>query len=405
MALVDIPRRGYLTVMAKLLKYSVRVVIVAGIVALGVVAARHYAKPEPIAVVLAPVERGEVQATVSNTRAGTVKACRRAHLSPATGGQVAGLSVREGDKVEMGQILMVIWNDDLKARVQLAASEELAAGARIQEACLTAEVAKREGERQQRLASQKLVSEEIVDRATTEAKAREAGCQAARAAREVARASTDAARADLARTVLKAPFDGVVAEVNAELGEYVTPSPPGIPTPPAVDLIDSRCLYVVAPIDEVDAPAIRTGMQACVSLDAFPERRCHAKVRRIAPYVLDVEKQARTVEVEVEFASKEDSAGLLPGYTADVEVILENRDNVLRVPTEAVLEDSKVLIYRQIDGKLEARKFQSGVSNWRYTEVLSGIEEGERIVISVDREGVEAGVEVTPESADAAPGG
>jgi len=391
--------------MAKFLKYSLRVVVVAGIIVLGVFAARHFMKVEPIAVVLAPVERGEVQATVSNTRAGTVKACRRARLSPATGGQVAQLSVREGDEVQYGQILMVIWNQDLKARVQLAASEELATSAKVQEACLEAEVALRDAERQQRLSSRKLVSEEVVDRATTQAKAREAGCQAARAARAVSGASTDAAKADLARTVLKAPFDGTVAEVNAELGEYVTPSPPGIPTPPAVDLIDNRCLYVVAPIDEVDAPAIRTGMPACVSLDAFPEQRCSTRVRRIAPYVLDVEKQARTVEIEVEFANQEDSIGLLPGYTADVEVILERRENVLRVPTETVLEDSRVLVYRDSDGTLESRQFKRGVSNWRYTEVLSGLEEGERIVMSVDREGVEAGAKVTTESADAAPGG
>ncbi len=391
--------------MAKILKYGLRTVIVVAIIVLGVLGARNFMKPEPVAVVLAPVERGEVQATVSNTRAGTVKACRRARLAPATGGPVARLSVREGDEVESGQTLMVIWNKDLEARVQLAASEELAASARVQEACLNAEVAMREAERQQRLSSRKLVSEEVVDRATTEAKARQAGCQAAGAAREVSRASTAVARANLARTVLTAPFDGVVAEVNAELGEYVTPSPPGIPTPPAVDLIDSRCLYVAAPIDEVDAPAIRTGMLACVSLDAFPERRCRATVRRIAPYVLDVEKQARTVEVEVELASREDSAGLLPGYTADVEIILERRDNVLRVPTQTVLEDSRVLVYRDSDGTLESRRFESGVSNWRYTEVLSGLEEGERIVVSVDREGVEAGAEVTPESADATPGG
>ena len=391
--------------MAKVLKYILRTGVVAGVVVLGVFAARYFMQQEPIAVVLAPVERGEVQATVSNTRAGTVRACRRARLSPATGGQVAQLSVKEGDEVQRGQVLMVIWNQDLKARVHLAASEELAADARVQEACLNAEVALRDAERQQRLSSRSLVSEEIVDRATTQAKAREAGCRAARAARTVSGASTDAARADLARTGLKAPFDGTVAEVNAELGEYVTPSPPGIPTPPAVDLIDNRCLYVVAPIDEVDAPAMRTGMPACVSLDAFPEQRCSARVRRIAPYVLDIEKQARTVEIEVEFANKEDSAGMLPGYTADVEVILERRDNVLRVPTETVLEDSRVLVYRDSDGILESRHFERGVSNWRYTEVLSGLEEGERIVISIDREGVEAGAKATPVSADAAPGG
>lgn len=391
--------------MAKRLKYLLRTVVIVAIVAAAVVGVRYFTRPPPVAVVVAPVERGEVQATVSNTRAGTIKACRRAHLAPATGGQVARLSVREGDVVDQGQILMVIWNEDLEARVQLAASEELAASARVQEACLNAEVAEREAERQQRLAAQKLVSEEIVDRATTEAKARAAACQAARAAREVARASTDAARANLARTILTAPFDGVVAEVNAELGEYVTPSPPGIPTPPAVDLIDSRCLYVAAPIDEVDAPEIRTGMPACVSLDAFPDRRCNARVRRIAPYVLDVEKQARTVEVEVEFFSETDSKGLLPGYTADVEVIVEQRDGVLRVPTETVLEDSRVLVYREIDGTLESRQFRPGIANWRYTEVLSGLAEGERVVVSVDREGVEAGAQVIIETSDKAPGG
>ena len=390
--------------MAKFLRITLRLLVVLAVVAGVVLAVRHFTRPPPVAVVVAPVERGEVQATVSNTRAGTVRACRRAHLAPATGGQVARLSVREGDEVDAGQILMVIWNEDLEARVQLAASEELAASARVQEACLNADVAKREADRQQRLASRKLVSEEVVDRATTEAKAREAACQAARAAREVARASTSAARADLARTVLTAPFAGVVAEVNAELGEYVTPSPPGIPTPPAVDLIDSRCLYVTAPIDEVDAPEIRTGMPACVSLDAFPDRRCRARVRRIAPYVLDVEKQARTVEVEVEFEAEAEGTGLLPGYTADVEVIIESRDNVLRVPTETVLEDSQVLVYRESDGTLELRKFESGVSNWRYTEVRSGLEEGERVVVSVDREGVEAGAQVVVESANPASG-
>jgi len=389
--------------MAKSAKIVIRIIVVLIIAAAVVLGVRHFTAGEPISVVLASVERGEVQATVSNTRAGTVEACRRSRLAPATGGQVAELAVREGDRVDQGQTLMVIWNDDLEARVKLAESEELTASARIEEACLNAQVAEREAARQQRLAAQKLVAEEVVDRATTEAKAREAGCQAARAAREVARASTTAARADLARTVLKAPFAGIVAEVNAELGEFVTPSPPGIPTPPAVDLIDYRCLYVTAPIDEVDAPAIRTGMPACVSLDAFPEQRCGARVRRIAPYVLDVEKQARTVEVEVEFADAAQGEGLLPGYTADVEIVLEKRDGVLRVPTETVLEDSSVLVYRDSDGSLESRRFESGLSNWRYTEVLSGLEEGERVVVSVDREGVEAGAAVMPEPAGAPP--
>ena len=206
----------------------------------------------------------------------------------------------------------------------------------------------------------------------------------------------------MALTLLEAPFDGVVAEVNAELGEYVTPSPPGIATLPAVDLIDDRCLYVAAPIDEVDAPRIRTGMLACVSLDAFTGQWCDAEVRRIAPYVLDREKQARTVEVEVEIGAVDDDTRLLPGYTADVEIVVQARNDVLRVPTEAILEGYRVLVYGEADGVLELRAFEPGIANWRHTQVTSGLELGDRIVYSIDREGVESGARVTPEPADPA---
>ena len=106
----------------------------------------------------------------------------------------------------------------------------------------------------------------------------------------VSEAQRDIATARLERTLLRAPFDGVIAEINGELGEFVTPSPVGVPTPPTVDLIDSTCLYISAPIDEVDAPAVKTGQQALISMDAFPGRRFPGFVRRVAPYVLDVEK-------------------------------------------------------------------------------------------------------------------
>lgn len=348
--------------------------------------------------VLAEVHPGPVESTVANTRAGTVKACRRSWLAPATGGQVSALPVKEGDRVSAGSLLMAIWNEDLKAKAKLVESEVTAASARAQEACLNAEVAEREAARLSRLKRQNLVSEEQVDRATTEAKARSAACAAARAAVEVAQARLAAARAELEKTTLKAPFDGIVAEVTAEIGEFVTPSPPGIPTPPAIDLIDDRCLYVTAPIDEVDAPAVQAGMPACVSLDAFPNRICNGKVQRIAPYVLDREKQARTVEVEIEFSDTRDTERLLPGYSADVEIVLARKSGVLRVPTEAILAGDRVLIFNMAKQQLEERRFEPGLSNWQYTEVSSGLNQGERVVVSIDREGVHSGAFAIPET-------
>jgi len=114
-------------------------------------------------------------------------------------------------------------------------------------------------------------------------------------------------------------------------------------------------------------------------------------VRRVADYVLDVEKQARTVDVEVAFSNPQDLKRLLAGYSADVEIILGTRPDTLRVPTEAVLEDTRVYVFLPEDGRLEARKVRTGMSNWDYTEVLSGLESGEQVVTSVDRAGVEAG--------------
>ncbi|MGH8547575.1 MAG: efflux RND transporter periplasmic adaptor subunit [Methylococcales bacterium] len=358
----------------------------------------YYTRPEPIEVRLHTVETGTVKSTVSNTRVGTVKACRRAYLAPATGGQVAELAVQEGSGVRRGQILMTVWNQDLRAQIDLARADATAGLARAEEICAIAAGARREADRLLKLRQHsEIVSEEIVDTRVTESESRAAACRAAKAAIAVNEARIEAAEAVLERTLVKAPFDGVVAEVNVELGEFVTPSPPGIPTLPAIDLLDFGCLYISAPIDEVDAPAIKTGMPACVSLDAFAEKRCSGRVRRIAPYVQDKEKQARTVEVEVQIENPEELKGLLPGYSADIEILLDIKENTLRIPTETILEGNRVLIYR--DGEpLSERRFESGRSNWDYTEVLSGIEAGETVVVSIGKEGVKDGADVVPES-------
>ena len=114
-------------------------------------------------------------------------------------------------------------------------------------------------------------------------------------------------------------------------------------------------------------------------------------VKRIAPYVLEVEKQARTVDVEVDFICQQDCENMLPGYSADIEVILDEQDNVLRIPTEAILEGNKVLVFTA-DNLLQQREIKTGLSNWEWTQVVEGLSEGEEVVVSVEREGVEDGV-------------
>jgi HlyD family secretion protein len=353
-------------------------------------------RPAPVTVTLATVERGPVAATVANTRAGTVDACRRAGLSPALGGKIANLPVTDGSAVEEGQLLLELWNDDMKAELTLAERDAHAAVSRSREACVIAGVAKRDAERLMKLQEDGLAAEEAVDQATGRAESTAAACTAAEDAARVTAARVDVINAQIERTQLRAPFAGTIAEINGELGEFVTPSPVGIPTPPTVDLIDSTCLYISAPIDEVDAPSIREGMPARISLDAFPDRDFPGHVRRIAPYVLDLEKQARTVEIEAEIDAP-DKTGLLPGYSADVEVILDRRDDVLRVPTSVVDDEGYVFVFDPDTSRITQRTIVAGVSNWEFTEVTEGLREGDRVVSSIDRDGVVDGATVTAE--------
>jgi HlyD family secretion protein len=341
------------------------------------------------------VERGAVEKIVANTRAGTVKACRRARLAPSIGGQISTLKVREGDRVKAGELLLELWNLDLKAQVTLTEREAEAAKARARATCLNADNAQREADRQVKLSKRRLASEETLDRAITGAQAGRADCEAAEATARVHAARLGVTRANLEKTRLTAPFSGVVAEISGELNEYVTPSPPGIPTPPAVDLIDDACYYISAPIDEVDAPDVRLGAEARVSLDAFGERSFPGTVRRVAPYVLDLEKQARTVEVEVEIAQGPEDAPLLAGYSADVEIVVERRTEVLRVPTAAVRSEGGVLVLHPETGLLQEREVETGLSNWEQTEIRSGLDAGEQVILSLDRNGVENGALAT----------
>lgn len=348
-------------------------------------------RPKPIPVVVKEVSSGQVESTLANTRAGTVEACLRTKLSTIIGGRIEYLGVKEGDRVKKGQLLLKLWNDDQQAQAVLAQTQITLAGKRVEEACIAAANAEKEARRQSELREKGFVSSSKEEAARTDAEVRRASCNTAKADVAQAEAKFRATRVEQGRVALYAPFDGTVAKIVGELGEYSTPSPPGVPTPPAIDLIDDSCLYVKAPMDEVDAPKIAAGQPVRVTLDALPGKVLPGKVRRVAPYVSAVEKQARTVDIEVDFDAPEAAGKLLVGYSADVEIILAGRQNVLRIPTAAIQEGGKVLVFNAESGKLEERRIKAGLANWENTEVLEGLSAGERIVTSLERPGVKAG--------------
>jgi len=372
-----------------------RLLIVVAVVAIVALIVWRATRPDPVPVRTGKIDRGRVERTISNTRAGTVAACRRARLAPPTGGAIAALPVREGDRVRAGQVLLELWNEESASQARMAEEQLRSVVLRAEEVCVNTETAAREAERARKLHRDGLLPDDQLDRTLSSATTLRAACNAARADVQQGRARVAGARATLTRTVLRAPFAGVVAKITGEVGEFTTPSPPGIPMPPAVDLIDDSCLYVSAPIDEVDVAHVRAGQLSYITIDALPGQRFAGRVRRVAPYVLDLEKQARTVNVEVEFVNGGDVKTLLAGYSADVEIVLDVRENAVRVPTQALLEGNRVLVLN--DGILHERHLRTGLANWQYTEVLSGAHAGDAIVMSVERKGVVPGARVVLE--------
>ncbi len=344
-------------------------------------------KDEAISVSLATVSRGTVDLTVSNTRAGSIKACQRSRLSLPIGGQIAELFVSEGDHVKQNQVLIRLWNKDQQARLADAKSRLVMARLAVEESCRLAELNKREHARMQSLAEQKLVSAERLDASSTQVSISAASCSKAQASVTSFVANRQLQAAILEKTELTAPFSGVIAEINGEVGEYITPSPSGVATPPAVDLIADNCLYVSAPVDEVEAAQIKIGMAVTVTLDAYRNESFAAKITRIAPYVKELEKQARTVDVELELLNKAPEKKFLIGYSADIDVIIQQHKNTLRLPTETVIDGNTVLLYQPSTKTLVRKEFIPGISNWRFTEVKEGLSEGDKVLLSLDQEG------------------
>jgi len=198
--------------------------------------------------------------------------------------------------------------------------------------------------------------------------------------------------------------------VSLERGEWITPSPPGIPMPAVLDILDPDSIYVSAPLDEVDRGKVALGLPVRITMDAYGGKAFAGTVSRIAPYISDVAEQSRTFETEATFDDGAFARTLPPGASADIEVILRGKADVLRIPAYALLEGKRVLVLADDcppapgvvgalarllpaggGGCLVSREVRVGLKNWEFAEVLEGLREGERIVVSLDRAEVKEG--------------
>ncbi len=191
---------------------------------------------------------------------------------------------------------------------------------------------------------------------------------------DIARANLDAAKLNLERAVIVAPFDGVVADITITEGKDLSTATFATP---AISLVDTREIELRGSFDEIDIAMVQPGQEANILLDALPDEEVKGEVAFIS---LVGTTQAGVVFYDTTITLENPIEELRDGMTATAEVIIERRDDVLFIPNRAIRgtwENPTVLVL--VDEQVEEREITLGLTDGINTEVLSGLEEGETV--------------------------
>lgn len=345
-------------------------------------------RKEPVPVRVVAIARGKVEESVTSTKAGSVRSRRMADLGVDASGVVMKLNVREGAAVKAEDVLLSVDRREPEAALAAAEKELAASEAVHEEARARQKDAVRERARVESLRQSESVSQSEIDAAATAVAVAEASVAAAAARIEARKADVERARVVVKKCDLAAPFDGVISERLVEEGEWVSPGRV------VLRLFDPARLYVRAELDEVDIAELKPGLKVRVELDPWKGRKLTGAVVRVSPVVSELEEENRTVEIEAELTGGLEGLELKPGTSADVEVILREADDRLRVPAQALIEGNRVLV-AGADGKAHATELKIGLRNWEFAEVTAGLKEGDRVIVSLESEKLVDGVDIT----------
>jgi HlyD family secretion protein len=349
----------------------------------------------PIEVSVVRVERGEVREMISGAASGEVKPARRVTVRAELAGTVAKVLKKKGERVESGELIVAFSSDELDARLLQADANVEAAEVAVKVAEQRAKVSERALDRAKKLRATEAISEVELDRAQTERDVAGHGVETAAAAKKQAVAAKRLAEVSKKRTLVHAPFDGVLQDVFAELGVQVAPAQA------MFDLIDDRGIRVEVPIDESDLSRVAVGQKVQLRTDAARGRLILGTVTFIPPAVgrssdgspLDAVPLAATKERSIRIdVTPEDTKDLIVGASVNAELLVSSKPDVLYVPSQVVIGRGVERAVFQIEqGVVKKRTFTPGLTSWERTEVVSGLEAGDEIVSSLNAKGLEEG--------------
>lgn len=274
-----------------------------------------------------------VESTVTTISSGTVESEQQAILSFGINGRIAEVFRKAGDNVKTGDAIARIENTDIK---------------------LIYEQAEREHGRAKKLYSERLISKTSF---------------------EEAKKALEIAKSNWEKSIITAPFDGMITELNLNLGEMFNPQARRTP----VRIVDNKARIIKGDIDEMDLSKVKIGQTARVRIPAVKAEAFSAKVTRVVPFVDATKEQDRVSQIEMKLESNEITIPV--GASAEIEILTDYKDNALGVPNRLLLGTGKDrFVYKADNGALKKVPVKTGIGNYEKIEIVEGLHPKDLIV-------------------------
>lgn len=369
------------------------------------------------------VTKNPLLITVTAISTGTVKAETEARISAQRTGRIERLFFDEGSIVEKGRVIAELDREEAFLNLKLAETALQKAQLRLDEMRISLNVLKTDVEtnisktkailieadkrlkRSKDLFKHGYITEVELDATEREYSIAKVSHESALAAKKKIEAqiydiklqeavvkeaehALSLAKLNYDYSFIRSPITGVITSKNVKLGETVMKGT----VIGSVVSVDS--LYIEAFIDEADIAAVSVGQAVNITMDAYPDRVFKGEVYRISPVVTGGKQETRTFEVRTKL--KELPPTIKPGMSAEIEIIVNKLDNVISVPTQAIIKkDGKSFLYVVKNSRAKIVPVTTGFFNWTYTEIVSGLNEGDEVIITPNVHGLYDGVKIT----------
>jgi len=379
--------------------------------------------PKPTEVQIATVQKGDLQARV--TANGRVEAQKKVDISATIAGQITRLAVEEGDRVTRGQLLLQIdaVNPRAVARSNEASMQALlreteSARARLEQA----QVDFRRAEDNHRA---RIISTADLDQSRTTLATAEAAVKAADRRVEQARATLEGARDTLAKTTVVAPMDGIVTARRVEEGEVAVVGVLNQPGTVLLTISDMSVVEAELEVDETSIPSVKTGQEARVRIDAYPNQTFTGVVTEVGSSPMErtqAQPQSEAIKFKVKVQIQDPPETIKPGLSVQADILTGFAPRAVVVPLQALVvreiprEADEALapgaprdeegVYLMKDGKAEFRKVTTGLLGELDVEVTEGLEGGETLITGPFRalRALEPGAAVVEQKVKEGPG-